>query len=68
MEQCRHIHNAEAWKGRDEIEDAKSRLDRIVPPSDRIIEKLETLMEFSRHLKPDDLLFCYDDWKRVGES
>ncbi len=64
----RFIHIAEAWKGRDIIGDTKSGRDRIVPLSYRMIEKLETLMEFSLHLKLDDFLFCYDDGKRVGET
>jgi integrase len=71
----RHIHFeqrfiliTEAWKGRDKIGDTKSGRDRIVPLSDRMIEKLEALMDFSLHLKPDDFLFCYDDGKRVGET
>ena len=64
----RFIHITEAWKGRDKIGETKSGRDRIVPLSDRMIEKLESLMDFSLHLKPDDFLFCYDDGKRVGET
>ncbi|MAG13110.1 MAG: hypothetical protein CMN78_00760 [Spirochaetales bacterium] len=64
----RYILIAEAWKGRDEIGDTKSGNDRIVPLSDRMIEKLEELKLFSLHLQPDDFLFCYDDGKRVGET
>lgn len=64
----RFIHIAEAWKGRDKIGDTKSGRERIVPLSDRMIEKLESLKLYSLHVKPDDFLFCYDDGKRVGET
>jgi len=64
----RFIHITEAWKGRDKIGDTKSGRERIVPLSDRMIEKLEVLKLYSLHVKPDDFLFCYDDGKRVGET
>ena len=64
----RFIHITEAWKGRDVIGETKSGRDRIVPLSNGMIVKLEALMEYSVHLKPDDFLFCYDDGKRVGET
>ena len=64
----RFIHIAEAWKGREIIGDTKSGRERIVPLSDRMIEKLEELMQFSLHLKQDDFLFCSDEGKRPGET
>ena len=64
----RFIHLSEAWKGRDEIGGTKSGQARIVPLSERMVEKLDNLRLFSLHLKPDDFLFCYDDGKRVGET
>ena len=64
----RFVHITEAWKGREVIGDTKSGRDRIVPLSDRMIEKLEVLMAYSVHLRPDDFLFCYDNGKRVGET
>lgn len=64
----RIIHITEAWKGREIIGETKSGRDRIVPLSNRMIEKLQALIEYSVHLEPDDFLFCYDDGKRVGET
>ena len=64
----RFIHITDAWKGRDQIGDTKSGRDRIVPLSDRMIEKLEELKLYSLHVQPDDFLFCYEDGKRVGET
>jgi integrase len=64
----RFIHIAEAWKGRDKIDDTKSGRERIVPISDRMIEKLEALKLYSLHVNPDDFFFCYDGRKQVGET
>ena len=64
----RCLNITEAWKGKDEIGRTKSGRNRIVPLSNRIVEKLKGLQCFSAHSQPDDFLFCYADGKRVGET
>jgi integrase len=57
-----------AWKDRNEIGLPKWNNIRRVPLPKIILEKLKDLNSESIRCLPDDLVFCYDDGTRLGDT
>jgi integrase len=62
------IQVEEAWKSKDEVGLPKWNRKRIVPVPDFIIEKLWQLQTDSLQCLPDNLVFCYANGARLGET
>ena len=66
-----YIHVRKAWKDRDEQGAPKSGEERITPIllfADRAVSRLQQLYEQSHNISPVDLVFCYTDGGRLGNS
>jgi integrase len=66
-----YVNVVRAWKDRDEIGSPKWDHTRSVPFllfADRLVKRLEELKEQSIRIAPDDLVFCYDDGSRFGNT
>ena len=57
-----------AWKGKDEIGLPKWNRKRVVPVPEKTLSALFVLRDESIRIAPIDLVFCYDDGSRLGET
>jgi integrase len=66
QEKCIEIR--QAWKDRHEIGPPKWGKTRVTPIPEQLSEALTRYRAQSSHAKADDLVFCYDDGARIGNT
>lgn len=58
----------EAWKNRTELGPPKWDSIRVVPLPEKGVEALKRIHDESLRCLPEDMVFCYDDGKRLGDT